>query len=171
MTLWFTADTHFGHQKIIEFAHRPYASVEEMDEHIIDHWNRTVGPKDEVWHLGDVAFKAKPVPYLRRLNGKIRIIVGNHDVPSQFGISYEWYDVHYLRHQGQRLWLSHYAHRVWRNSHHGSFHLYGHSHGDLEPKIWGRSMDVGWDAHRRLLSFDEIISTLSTYGPTVNHDR
>ena len=43
------------------------------------------------------------------------------------------------------LFLSHYAHRVWNQSHHGVIHLYGHSHNSIDNN-YGKSMDVGVDA-------------------------
>lgn len=58
-----------------------------------------------------------------------------------------------------RLWLSHYAHRVWRGSHRGVWHLYGHSHGSLADDPHALSMDVGVDVRGYgywPLSFDEI---------------
>jgi hypothetical protein len=47
---------------------------------------------------------------------------------------------------GQPIWLSHYAHRVWMRSHHGAWHLYGHGHHSLPDDPHARSIDVGVDA-------------------------
>ena len=41
--------------------------------------------------------------------------------------------------------LMHYAMRVWDRSHHGSWHLYGHSHGSLPPLVGKFSFDAGVD--------------------------
>lgn len=56
--VFLTADTHFFHKKILEFerAARPFSSVEEMNEVLIDNWNSVVTKRDTVWHLGDVCF-------------------------------------------------------------------------------------------------------------------
>ena len=60
----------------------------------------------------------------------------------------------YLRHNNKKFWLSHYPHRSWQGSNRSenpTFHLFGHSHGDLTvPR--GRLMDVGVDAVARWLS-------------------
>ena len=61
--------------------------------------------------------------------------------------------------------MSHYAHRTWDKSHHGSLHLYGHSHGTL-PGV-GRSMDVGVDSTDMNSDFtpfllDDVIKFLMT---------
>ncbi len=79
--VWFTSDTHFGHENIIRFCNRPFKNVDEMDEHIVNQWNSVVKPDDHVFHLGDFCFKSKRVwlDYIERLNGKIHLILGNHD--------------------------------------------------------------------------------------------
>jgi calcineurin-like phosphoesterase family protein len=77
-----TADQHFGHRSIIEYCGRPFATVEEMDEALVTAWNETVGPDDEVWHLGDFALSSKEAAKttFSRLHGrKTLLILGNHD--------------------------------------------------------------------------------------------
>ena len=84
------SDTHFGHAKMLTFLKsdgktpiRPFTSVEEMDEVMIQNWNSVVRKDagDVVIHLGDVTFDYKKyLTQIRpRLNGTIQLIVGNHD--------------------------------------------------------------------------------------------
>ena len=54
MTIFFTSDTHFGDRRILHAARRPFATIAEHDAHLVAQWQATVGPNDEVWHLGDV---------------------------------------------------------------------------------------------------------------------
>ena len=54
--IWFTSDTHFFHNNIIDYCKRPFVNAEEMNEYIIKQWNSVVKPQDEVYHLGDFAF-------------------------------------------------------------------------------------------------------------------
>ena len=80
--IWFTSDTHFFHENIIFLNNRPYKSVQEMNEDLIHKWNTVVGLNDIVYHLGDVGMKCSPERLnllLKRLNGKIHLIKGNHD--------------------------------------------------------------------------------------------
>jgi len=74
-------DTHFGHKKILEFEaeHRPFKTIEEHDETLIDNWNSVVNKNDTVWHMGDVLFGRDSFKYLPRLNGVKKLVMGNHD--------------------------------------------------------------------------------------------
>lgn len=85
MSSFVTADTHFGHSKSLSFIQpdgsplRPFDSVEEMDETMVANWNAVVGPKDTVYHLGDVVIPRASLKILDRLNGRKILIRGNHD--------------------------------------------------------------------------------------------
>lgn len=75
--IWVTSDTHYGHENIIKFSNRPFHDVKHMDNMMVDRWNSVVKPEDKVYHLGDVYFGSNPP--LDRLQGKKRLILGNHD--------------------------------------------------------------------------------------------
>src|SRR3978361_1949415 len=82
MRTHFTADHHFGHENIIGLSSRPFASIEEMDKCMIERWNEVVAPGDNVWHLGDFAFRCelrRMRSIFSRLNGSKHLIPGNHD--------------------------------------------------------------------------------------------
>lgn len=80
------SDTHFGHNSIINFVRddgsklRPFSCVEEMDELLVENWNKTVKPNDKVYHLGDVVINRKSLEILKKLNGSKVLIKGNHDI-------------------------------------------------------------------------------------------
>lgn len=158
MNTWFTADTHFGHTNIIKYTDRPYASSQEMDEALIANWNARVAPDDEVYHLGDFALNspAQCRGIIERLNGKLHLIRGNHeDAADACKDAFVWSkEYHELlvddpaADQGkQTIVLFHYAMRVWNGSHHGTWSLYGHSHGVLPDDQTMRAIDVGVDVH------------------------
>lgn len=82
MKRWIIADTHFNHRNIIEYCHRPFLTVEEMNEVLIYNWNCRVSPQDIVYHLGDFSMNSDKEfvsEIIRRLNGRIILIMGNHD--------------------------------------------------------------------------------------------
>lgn len=157
--IWFTSDTHFGHKAIIRFSNRPFSSVEDMDETLIQRWNERVKPNDLIWHLGDFAFHKSPTHLERlfnRLNGTKCLIIGNHDHNDTKRLS--WANIKALTTivlDKVPVILCHYGLRVWDRSHHGSLHLYGHSHNTLPGN--NQSLDVGvdcWDF--RPVNIDEI---------------
>ncbi len=81
------SDTHFGHTNTWEkftladgSPLRPFTSTEEMDEAMVDNWNKTVRPQDTVYHLGDVVIARRHLETVKRLNGRKILIRGNHDI-------------------------------------------------------------------------------------------
>ena len=79
--IFVTSDTHFNHGRIIEYCDRPFVTVEEMNEALVENWNRVVGKDDVVYHCGDFAMggAAEIGSFVKRLNGRIKLIKGNHD--------------------------------------------------------------------------------------------
>ena len=80
--MFFTADQHFGHGGALGFYRRPFASVAEMDAAMVARWNNAVGREDEVWHLGDFAWRQKPdriAALLATLHGRKHLVTGNND--------------------------------------------------------------------------------------------
>lgn len=78
---FFTSDTHFGHANIINLCRRPFRDVNHMNDMLVENWNNVVTDDDTVFHLGDFALGGSDVwnKVLSRLNGKIYLILGNHD--------------------------------------------------------------------------------------------
>jgi len=78
---WLTSDTHFFHANIIKYCNRPFKDAIEMNEELVKRWNSVVKPNDIVHHLGDFCFgkKENVLEILPKLNGKIDIVLGNHD--------------------------------------------------------------------------------------------
>lgn len=184
--IFFTSDHHFGHKNIIKYSNRPFESVEEMDEIMIQRWNEKVGQNDDVYHLGDVGLcsSGKLRKILDRLNGKKYLIKGNHERSAlDCHTSFEWIkDYHELKVQdsefekgSQMLALFHYSMRVWNKWHRGTYHLYGHSHGTLEDNPNSQSFDIGVDCHDFYpLSYEEvkvIMKTKTWVAPFANEER
>ena len=161
--VWFTSDTHFNHARIVELSHRPFSSVDKMNEEMIYRWNTIVREEDIVLHLGDFAFGGKKgaQEILDQLVGQKYLIQGNHDPDTPIK---GWRDVREIWHRkiplkywwtnprtGERVFktqkrvtLCHYAMKTWPNAMYGAWQLYGHSHGGLPGN--SQSLDVGVDA-------------------------
>ncbi|MGI9352478.1 MAG: metallophosphoesterase family protein [Rhizobiaceae bacterium] len=162
MTLFFVADTHFGHKNIIRLAKRPFSSVEEMDEALVENWNSLVGTEDTVYHLGDFAYRNSlgADHYMQKLNGRIHLIRGNHDkhtlanYPELFESVRDYYE---LKIENRMVVLCHYPIREWHGCWRSAWHLFGHVHSRLDHDPQGYSLDVGVDSHDfRPITLDEI---------------
>lgn len=178
-----TSDEHLGHDNhnggIIAMCGRPFASLEEMMETFIERHNKKVPNK---WsyttiHTGDLFWRTLPrltaQSYLRRLHGKHAYVWGNHEelfsLYPELCHEFLWMkDVHQLHFDKHKLWISHYAHRVWPSSHKGSWHVFGHSHNEL-PRLsekfgdLGLSFDIGVDGHNyEPWSLEEIAAKMET---------
>jgi len=169
--IWFTADTHLGHTNIIKYCDRPFDSIEEMDQKIINNWNKVVKPEDVVYHLGDFAWW-RPKYYREQLNGKIHLILGNHDYKRIHKGDYKLFEsvneLFVLRYKDLDITLCHYSMRVWHKSHYNQPMLFGHSHGTLEP--YGKSFDVGVDNNNYTpINIDEVIYKLSTLEDNIGY--
>lgn len=162
--LWFTADTHFGHANVIKHSARPYRDTDHMDVALLANINLNVMPHDTLYHLGDFAFRGKgPSHYRPLINCRnVILITGNHDPHDKRSQPHKslwdlFQDVYTLLKikvpdpltgLNQHIIMCHYAMRVWNSSHHGAWHLHGHSHGTLKPDPHALSMDVGVDPNR-----------------------
>lgn len=82
--IFFIGDMHFMHRNIIKYCNRPFSDIEDMTEKLIKNWNSVVGKNDIVYVVGDFALcrKQKIIEICQRLNGRKRLILGNHDQAS-----------------------------------------------------------------------------------------
>lgn len=118
-----------------------------MNEALIANWNGVVSPTDTVIHVGDFSFgKIEQATAIRqRLNGRIVLILGNHDrsekqMRNVVGMD-EVYGNRVIEHDGSSIFFSHYPQFERRG---GQYHLYGHVH-DVTPKnqpAWARNVSV-----------------------------
>lgn len=165
--IFFTSDTHFGHENIIRFCKRPFADAKEMNTVLREKWNAKVGPLDTVYHLGDFALgpDSKDIAAAAwNLNGNIHLIKGNHEdvalnqFPDRFKSIQDYLELKVS--SSQRVVLFHYPLRTWHHVYQGVWHLYGHVHGGLES--YGKSFDIGVDNWNfEPLSLDEVAERMS----------
>lgn len=167
--IYFTADTHLGHANILKLCNRPFADIEEMNEVLIRNWNERVSGNDTVYIVGDMFFRCSSAEdILKRLKGKKRLIVGNHDGSwmSEFDISKYFISIDNLLEisGGQHsLVLCHYPLLTWKHAKR-SFMIHGHIHADTSadyfPLIARRDnvLNAGVDINGfRPVTFDEMV--------------
>ena len=149
---FFTSDEHYQHANIIKYCNRPFENVFEMDKELIRRHNEVVKDNDIVVHAGDFMMgnKAFAAKYIDQLKGSHIFIKGSHDrwlkdAPQIWEKSIEH----------THIVVCHYSMRVWPKSHYGSWQLYGHSHGGLEPI--GKQWDIGVDNNNFYpVSFEQL---------------
>jgi calcineurin-like phosphoesterase family protein len=154
MEYFFTADEHYFHNNMIHYANRPFLTVDEMNAELIKRHNKVVGQNDIVIHAGDFTMLkdrvAVQLQLISKLNGQHIFLKGSHDRWLS-GANQIWekkINEHYVV-------VCHYCMRTWARSHYNSLHLYGHSHGRLEPI--GKSWDIGVDNNNFYpVSFEQI---------------
>lgn len=132
--IFFTSDTHFGHANIIRFCNRPFRNVEEMNEILIENWNKVVSKDDTVFHLGDFAFGGSSVwnSIIPRLNGHINLIIGNHDRKNLRQGYMSYFDMVVpqlqIEIEDNSIYLNHYPFLYYGGSYRGVWQLFGHVH-------------------------------------------
>lgn len=135
---YYISDMHFGHKNIMKHSARPFDSVEKMNKVIIQNWNKKVKPTDDVYILGDFCYKMKglePSDILKQLNGKLHLIIGNHDkhlLNDSAARKYfvEIKDYKLIEDNGEKIILSHYPMAEWDGYFRGVKHFYGHIHNN-----------------------------------------
>lgn len=132
---FYIGDTHFGHQLVLRFDNRPFSDVKEMDRVMIQLWNSRVQKDDNVYIVGDFAYRnEKPEEwYLKQLNGHKYLIIGNHDkklLSNEKAMGYlEAADkMMHVSDDGKQICICHFPLAEWNGFYRGALHIYGHIH-------------------------------------------
>lgn len=177
--IYLTSDLHFCHNREFLYGPRGFSCIEDMNEGIIENWNKIITNDDDVYILGDLMLSDtnKGLKCLGRLNGKLHIFRGNHDTETRLVRYFECANVKsiqeasYLKYQGYHFYLNHYpvmcsTFNVDRSLKKQLINLCGHSH----TRKWYTHMDNGLiyhcelDAHvNRPITIEKIINDLLTW--------
>lgn len=177
MDIWFTSDTHFCHSKSFLYEPRGFTNADEMNEAIIERWNKVIKPRDIVYHLGDTILNdtEKGIECFKRLNGEIFLIWGNHDTENRTNALLEacrhkliggWY-AFIIKPGNQSIYLSHYptltSNFDQKHFSHHVINLHGHTH---QQKNWLDPTNpfmyhVGVDSHNCTpVHIDEVMTDI-----------
>ena len=163
--IYFTSDLHFGHEAILKYCNRPFANVEEMNQKLIENWNKKVPEDGIVFNLGDFAWGGYPFwkSMREQLNGKIILIKGNHDEKNltQTGAQELFELVTYqmkIQIEGRKIYLNHYPFLcyagTYRDANGLEYQAFGHVHSgpgakgldvDRLSMLFPTQYDVGVD--------------------------
>ncbi len=139
--IYFIADTHFGHENIIEMCNRPYHNIDGMNYDLINRWNKKVKGNDSVYVLGDMFFRCENPEYiLSQLNGEKHLLVGNHDGSwmTKFDARKYFKSINTLLETSigsVRASLCHYPLVTWRHQK-KTYMIHGHIHNDTQSDYW-----------------------------------
>jgi calcineurin-like phosphoesterase family protein len=180
--VWFTSDTHYAHKNICRGVSdwkkvnketgilevcpestRPFETLEEMNEAIVNNINNTVGEDDILFHIGDWSFGGveRILEFRKQIKCKnIYLILGNHDhhlererelrghftlVRNYLEITLVWKDDSGKK-KTQALVLFHYPLVSWNQMYRNVLMIHGHVHTKEERRFGnGKLMDVGMD--------------------------
>lgn len=168
--LYFISDTHFQHDRSFIYQSRGFNSIEEMNNTIINNWNSTVTDEDDIYVLGDF-FLGTDLEFVKNtldiLNGRIHLIIGNHDTPTKIEI-YKNHpniiDIQYayqIKYNKRMFYMSHYptlTASLEQDCHRALFNLFGHTHSrDKFYNDMPFMYNVACDAHNSTpVSIEEI---------------
>lgn len=170
--IWFVSDLHFYHKNICKYCNRPFNTVEEMNQALIDNWNSVVKDDDTVFLLGDIGFCGyeKLKSLIQQLKGNIFVIQGNHDDDNV--ISKLYHDGLIINFDrlisitiigdkecpDQKLTLCHFPMMDWYEKEKGSWMIHGHCHTLPEtPSCSVKHWDVGVDKNGLTpISFEQL---------------
>jgi calcineurin-like phosphoesterase family protein len=133
MNIYFCSDFHINHANIISYTHRPFKTLEEMNDTIISRFNERVKENDLVFFLGDFIFRSgsgrgegekdKPSYFLNQLICKnIIFVCGNHDKNNSLKTPIQNLTI---KHGGKRIFLVHNPDFCNTNY---EFNIVGHCH-------------------------------------------
>lgn len=178
---YFISDLHqqFGHKNILSYDNRPFKTIEDHDEALINNWNSVVGSDGTVWILGDFSWYGaeKTIEIFNRLNGTKNLCIGNHDhkplkdkrVRDLFN---EVCDYKELKISNTCIVLCHYPIPCYNSHFYGWLHFYGHVHNSFEWNMMERTqyeMTVLYDKQCNMINVG-CMMTYMEYTPRTAED-
>lgn len=170
--IYLTSDLHLNHDREFIWGARGYSNVEEMNKEQVARFNAIVQPEDECWILGDLALGSLEIAseYLRQLNGRIHVVIGNHDTDTRIrfykSLGWDCQDAARIKYNKITFYLSHFpticANLESETLHQTTVNLYGHTHQNTKfyqdnPYMYY----VGVDAHNGYpISIEQIITDI-----------
>ena len=140
--IYYISDSHFGDERVMRLAKRPFHSVNDMDDTMISLWNKQVGGTDVVYVVGDFAIDSQTaIKTLKQLNGQKILILGNHDAClNEQALQYfeSTATICTIKDGVHSVTLCHYPLLSYENSIYNGYHVFGHIHNnprDIATKI------------------------------------
>lgn len=148
---WFSADPHYGHDRIIHLSHRPFTDASAMNARMLAECRDRIQPDDDLWILGDF-IGGRTTDAKRRdirtiyhaLPGRKHLVRGNHDAEWVCDLPWDSVaDTADILVDGRRVFMSHYPMLTWPGARRGGLQLFGHVHAGWQGS--SNSVNVGVD--------------------------
>jgi calcineurin-like phosphoesterase family protein len=178
-TIWLTSDSHFMHNKDFIYKPRGFSDIEEMNEVLIENWNKVVKPDDIVYHLGDVFLTTnieRGINILKLLNGKKYLAYGNHETDNKLrtfkeeGVFEDIQMGYRIKFKKTLFIATHYPTIVANGNENKTLNLYGHTHQKTnfyldKSGIRTYMYHVGVDSHNNTpVNLEDIIFEIKNLG-------
>lgn len=158
------SDLHLGHKSILQFEYdgkplRPFADLDEMHETIVANWNATVRPGDKIYVLGDICFRKELMGMFDFLNGKKRLVRGNHDL-FDTSLYLKYFSEIYGVRQINGVWLTHCPmHLGGVEQERVKVNIHGHLHANKidHPKYFNASVEC---VNYTPISIEDVLANL-----------
>lgn len=160
---YITSDPHLGHSNVIRFASRPFSSIEEMDEVLLDNMFSPLRKGDELYVLGDLSWTIAGYDAIFERVKKgcnFHWILGNHDEKYYKQIAHKWNNkiasvqrLKEIKVCGNYTSLCHYPMLMWNKSHHNAWLIHGHAHNgkhgtdELQTRAEGKVLNANCEFH------------------------
>jgi calcineurin-like phosphoesterase family protein len=168
---WFSSDWHLGHDNVMKFSERPFENIDDMNEKIISNMLSVVNQGDELYFLGDLAWRVYALnKFFDRWPKRVNFhwILGNHDKSWQ-SFKNRCTSVSEMKktHIGNNtVILCHYPMLTWDKSHYNSWMLFGHhhrnSHGTIEVEklTTGKMLNINLEFNNFMPYSEDQIATI-----------
>lgn len=137
--IYYISDTHFRDQAIFDKCKRPFKSLQDMEEAIIQNWNKKISDEDIVYVLGDLVKDddASAIQIFKQLKGHKHLIVGNHDhqLLEDIKSSNIFETIEFIKliiDEDRKVCVCHYPLMDWMEFNRQGILVYGHIHNKTE---------------------------------------
>ena len=175
--IFFTSDTMFGRKNILSYR-KKFHSIEEMNNYLIERWNKVINEDSHIYHLGNFVWEPfLGTEVLNQLNGTIEFLIGNYD-KSLYELL-QLYD-NIILNEDQiveipelDVVLCHYPLEYWNNKDKNTIHIHGHTYDTLPTDLSKMNrINVCTDFWNYTpVSFDLIKDLIISYKNAINENK
>ena len=178
---YYISDLHFLHENVLRFDNRPFDSITQMQQTIVNNWNDKITNGDTVYILGDVSMRGKKedlIALVATLKGRKVLVKGNHDDVSDYRYAQLFHEIVDYKEihdsvdgQNYDLVLCHYPIFSWKKMGRGTILLYGHTHNSAEDQYFQKCLaEMNSNECRHTHSRDVVAINVGCMKPWMDYE-